>query len=172
MLRQSEDWLENDGENANFGDYIAKHSDLNSKYQKLKIRKEEYHHRDTAVEDCRKRISTYQDKVDDVSSKKTWITDDNKKDIYEKLNETLAWLEEHVEKQKAVPLDEDPAFRVSEIDMRLKRLESLWQRLNNIQKPKDATKDKKKKKLPKNIKIENMKFDGTGDFNIEDLIKV
>ena len=172
VLREAEDWLENDGSNANLNDYLTRLSDLNSKYQKLKIRKEEYSQRDPAVDDCRKRISTYQDKLDDVSTKKAWITEDHKKDLYEKLNETLAWLEAQVDRQKTLPLDEDPAFRVSEIDVRLKRIESMWQRLNNLQKPKDATKDKKKKKLPKNIKIENMKFDGSGDFNLEDLINV
>lgn len=69
-------------------------------------------------------------------------------------------------------MDEDPVFRVSEIDNRIKRIESLWQRINNLPKPKDATKDKKKKKLPKNIKIDNMTFDGSGDFNLEDFINI
>ena len=46
--------------------------------------------------------------------------------------------------------------------------------MNSIPKPKDTTKDgkKKKKKLPKNIKIDNMTFDGNSGMNIEDLINI
>lgn len=83
------------------------------------------------------------------------------------MNETLVWLEEKVEKQKTVALDEDPAFKVSEIDFRFKRVETLWTRLNNTPKPKEA----KKKKMPKNIKIDNMTFDGSSDFNMDDFIQ-
>ncbi len=84
------------------------------------------------------------------------------------MNETVAWLEEQVNKQKSIALDEDPAFKVSEIDLRLKRVDSLFTRLNNLPKPKEA---KKPKKMPKNIKIENMTFDGSSDINMDDFIQ-
>lgn len=96
------------------------------------MRKEEYELRDPAVAKARKKIDSYHDKVDDITTKKPWITDEHKKDMYERMNETLAWLEEQVNKQKETPLDQDPAFKVSEIDAKLKRLDSLWTRLNNI----------------------------------------
>jgi len=66
-------------------------------------------------------------------------------------------------------LDQDPAFKVAEIEAKLKRIESLWARLNAIPKPKEPA-PKKGKKNPKNIKIENMTFDGDSDINIEDFI--
>jgi len=68
-----------------------------------------------------------------------------------------------------VPVNEDPVFRVSEIDAKLKRIDSLWSRLNAIPKPKEPA-AKKNKKMPKNIKIDNMTFDGSTDFNLDDLI--
>lgn len=93
----------------------------------------------------------------------------------ERLNETLLWLEDQVEKQQGVALNEDPAFRVAEIDSRLKRIDSLYTRLNNTTKPKDTTKDSKKKKgkkMPKNIKIDNMTFGGDSDINWEDFVNI
>jgi len=171
-LREAEDWLEGEGYSAKYSEYLSKYTDLNGKFQKLKIRKEEYAVRDTAVDEARKKISNLQDKADEISTKKAWITDENKKDLYERLNETLTWLDEQVEKQKQVALDEDPVFRVSEIEVKLKRAESLWTRLNAIPKPKEPStgSTKKGKKMPKNIKIENMTFDGNSDINLEDFI--
>jgi hypothetical protein len=52
----------------------------------------------------------------------------------------------------------------------MRRIESLWTKLNAIPKPKEASTEKKKKKLPKNIKIDNMTFEGNEGINIEDLI--
>jgi hypothetical protein len=167
-LREAEDWLENDGDSAKYSDYQSKFSELNGKFLKLKMRKEEYGLRDNAVEQARNKISNYQDKVDSIQVKKPWISEANKTDIYERMNETVAWLEEQVNKQKSIALDEDPAFKVSEIDLRLKRVDSLFTRLNNLPKPKEA---KKPKKMPKNIKIENMTFDGSSDINMDDFIQ-
>ncbi len=49
-LREAEDWLENDGDSAKYSDYQSKFSELNGKFLKLKMRKEEYGLRDNAVE--------------------------------------------------------------------------------------------------------------------------
>lgn len=60
--------------------------------------------------------------------------------------------------------------------MKLKRIELVFNRVNNTPKPKEpsAAKDEKKKKMPKNIKIDNFSFDGSagGDINWEDIIKM
>jgi len=121
------------------------------------MRKDEYNLRDDAVLSTKSRLENYLDKVEELKKKKSWITDVERQDLIDRINETLTWLEEQVEKQKEVALDEDPAFRVADLDSKLKRVDALYQRLSNMPKPKD-TKDgkKKKKKLPKNIKIENM----------------
>lgn len=45
--------------------------------------------------------------------------------------------------------------------------------MSNLPKPKDAKDSTKKgKKIPKNIKIDNMTFDGTEDINWEDFVNI
>lgn len=93
----------------------------------------------------------------------------------DKINEALLWLEQSAEKQKSVALHEDPVFKVSEIDIKLKRVQSTFDRVSNTAKPKESTdKDKKKsgKKMPKNFKIDNMTFDGSSDINWEDFVNI
>lgn len=65
-LREAEDWLENEGDSAKYSDYHSKYSELNGKFLKLKMRKEEYGLRDAAVEQARTKLSNYQDKIDSV----------------------------------------------------------------------------------------------------------
>jgi hypoxia up-regulated 1 len=175
LLRNSEDWLENDGYSAKYSEYLSKFSELNSKFNQIKMRKDEYNNRDDAVASTKTKLDRFQDKVEELKTKKAWITDDQRQDLIDKINETLTWLEEQLEKQKEVALNEDPAFRVSDLESKVKRVEQLYTRLNAIPKPKDtSSKDgkKKKKKLPKNIKIDNMTFDGNSGMNIEDLINI
>lgn len=56
--------------------------------------------------------------------------------------------------------------------MKLKRIDSTYQRLNSIPKPKEEKKKGGKGKMPKNIKIENMTIDGNEGVNWEDFVKV
>uniref|UniRef100_S4REL5 Hypoxia up-regulated protein 1 n=1 Tax=Petromyzon marinus TaxID=7757 RepID=S4REL5_PETMA len=146
ILREAENWLEEDG-------YNAKYIEINGKFSSLKMRKEEYGLRDQAVDNAKSKLQKLLDKIDDWTTKKAWITTDQKKDVIDKIKEVLAWLEDVVEKQKGIALDEDPAFKVSEIDNKLKRANQLFDRVNSTPKPKEKDTDsdgkKKKKKTPK-----------------------
>jgi hypothetical protein len=105
--------------------------------------------------------------LNELSEKKPWIKEDQKKELKEKIEETKKWLNEKIEQQNQNPLTEDPVFKVADIDMKLQRLTSLYTRISSTPKPKE-----KKKTMPKNIKIDNMTFDGDSDINWEDFIKV
>lgn len=174
LLRDAENWLEEDGYNAKYSEYLSRYSELNSQFSKFKVRKEEYSLRDAAIESAKTKLAKVQDKTEELEKKKTWITAEQRQDVLEKINETLSWIDEVIEKQKGVALDEDPAFKVSDIDAKLKRVNQLFERVNNTPKPKAAasTDGKKKKKMPKNIKIDNMTFDGNSDINWDDFITV
>ncbi|CDW74071.1 protein heat shock protein [Stylonychia lemnae] len=173
LLRDAEDWLENDGYSAKYGEYITRFSELNTKYNQVKMRKDEFNNRDGAVTLAKSKLESFLDKIEDLKLKKTWITEDQRQDLIDKVNDTLKWLEEQLENQKEKAIDEDPAFKISELETKVKRVDQLYDRLKAIPKPKDTTTGKKKKKkLPKNIKIDNMTFDGNSGMNIEDLINI
>ena len=69
------------------------------------MRKDEHSKRDQAVADSKKKLASYKDKLDQLTSKKPWIKEEQKKDLEERLTEVAAWLDESVEKQKQIPLD-------------------------------------------------------------------
>jgi hypothetical protein len=48
-IREAEDWLENEGSDANFSEYNKKYKELNKKYESFKSRKDEHFKRDGAV---------------------------------------------------------------------------------------------------------------------------
>lgn len=63
-MRESEDWLEGDGYNAKYGEYIKKFNELDKHFSQVKMRKEEHSIRDTAVDITKKAISTYEEKLE------------------------------------------------------------------------------------------------------------
>lgn len=105
-----------------------------------------------------------------MAKKKEWITEEQKEDVWDKLNDTRDWIDLVTRKQAETALHEDPVFKVHEIESRLKRVEVIYSRVNNIQKPKAKT---DYSKFGKNIKMDNITFDGnSGDVNWDDFIKI
>lgn len=88
--------------------------------------------------------------------------------MLEAIEKQQTLLDDQIEQQKAIAIDQDPLFREYELVLRFKNLEQAFSKVANIAKPVD----KKKKKLPKNIKIDNMTFDGNSGMNWEDFIHV
>jgi len=71
--------------------------------------------------------------------------------LYDRIEETIKWLDEKIEAQRDKALYEDPVFKFSEVENRLKRLETTFNKVSSIPKPKP--------KLD-NIKIDNITIDG------------
>jgi len=64
------------------------------------------------------------------------------------------------------PLNEDPLFKLSDIEVKVKRVEAVLTRVSNIPKPKEEKKKKEDK-----IKIENINIDGDSDL-VDEFIKM
>lgn len=170
-LLDSEDWLiEGEGEHASHVEYNKRFSEFNKEYSQFKLRKNEASMREDAVQQTITKLDTIEQGLKELSDKKPWITDEQKKDAYERLEETRKWLNEVVEKQKTLELSEDPAFKLADIDIKMTRLSSIYTRVSSIAKPKETK--KKEKKIPKNIKIDNITIDGNEDIDWGDFIKI
>lgn len=98
-LREAEDWLENDGYMSTFDEYNKRFLALFKHSQSFKTRKDESERRDPAVSEAKKRIESFLDKLEELGRKKAWITEDQKKDLADRITEFTQWLEESVEKQ-------------------------------------------------------------------------
>ena len=61
---------------------------------------------------------------------------------------------------------EDPVFKAIDVENKIKKIDTLYNKVANTAKPKES-------KLGKNIKIDNITIDGNqGDVNWEDFIKI
>lgn len=166
-LAEEEEWLlDGEGEFSSHIEYNQRHFDLRKKYDQFKSRKEEFESRVEAVNLARKKFSKIEDELNELSEKKPWIKEEQKKEVSEKIEEVKKWLNTNIDKQNQSPLNEDPVFKVGELEAKLQRLSTLYTKVSSTAKPKE------KKKMPKNIKIDNMTFDGDSDMNWEDFINI
>lgn len=169
-LQENEDWLlEGEGETASYVEYNEKYQELNKKFKQYKMRKEENERRDEVVAQAFLRLASLEQQIGELKEKKPWIPEDVLKDQSDKITELQYWIDEVMGKQKQTPLNEDPAFKVGDLEKKIERLNQSFSKAANTPKPKEE----KKKKIPKNIKIDNIKIDGNeGDVNWEDFIKI
>lgn len=170
-LSSSEEWLlDGDGEFASYLEYNAKFEELDKIFQNLKSRKEEHKKRPKAISEAHRRLEELEDEVKDLAEKKPWINETYRQEVLDRITDLKKWLDESVAKQEALKLNEEPAFRTSEIDFKITSLNRVFTRISSIPKPKEK---KAAGKKSKNFKIENVTFDGnSGDANWEDFVTI
>jgi hypothetical protein len=78
--------------------------------------------------------------------------------VLERVADIRKWLKEAVTKQQSLELSEDPAFRSSEVDFKIKTLNREFTRISSQSKPKE-NKPPVKDKKNKDLKIENINID-------------
>lgn len=94
LLRVAENWLEDEGYNAKYAEYLSKFTELSTKFSSFKSRKDEYGQRESSVDSARSKLQKLLDKIEDLATKKPWITAEQRQDVIDKINEVLTWLEE------------------------------------------------------------------------------
>ena len=98
-IAKEEEWLiEGEGDTANLTEYQLRHGDLNRKFNTYKSRKSEHGMRDDVIKAALLKLEKVQDNLESLAKKKSWITEDQKLDVWEKLNDTRDWLGLIVEK--------------------------------------------------------------------------
>lgn len=163
-LSKEEDWLlEGEGDTASYKEYENRFGELNKIMNTFKSRKQEHNMREEAVKYAIAKLDSIYEKSEELKKKKPWITDEQKKDIWDKIDETRAWIEEQVEKQSKQPLYEDPVFRAADLEKQIKKVELIYNRVSAIARPRPKM---------ENIKIDNITIDGKDGGNWEDFIKI
>ena len=79
-------------------EYNKRFNTLNSDLNKYKSRKTEYLTRDQAIDNARSKLDTVQDNLEKLEKKKEWITEEQKKDAWEKLGDIRKWIDDVIEK--------------------------------------------------------------------------
>lgn len=118
-LTELEDWLYEDGADANYTVYGGKAKNMTKDFDRFNNRKVLDEERPKSVESARKVLTKILDKVAEMKDAKPWITDEEKKDVTEKLEEVKKWLEETLEAQDKLAKHEDPVFKPADMNKKL-----------------------------------------------------
>lgn len=168
-LSEHEEWLlEGEGDTASHTEYEKRFKELNKQLTTYKTRKSEHSERDSAVGGFKARLDKVEEKLDELAKKKPWITTEQKGDVKDKLTETRNYLADQLEKQVQSPLNADPVFKLADIEIKVKKVETVLTKVSSTAKPKGASSGFN----GKNIKIDNMTFNGDSDVNWNDFIKI
>ena len=157
----SEEWLYDAGSDVNYKVYQEKHYDLLSEYSTYKNRKVAAKERDEAVPKYLEELQDTKTKAIEIREKMPWVTEQEQNDLLEKVDETKQWLEEKIEAQAALNHDEEPAFKVDDIEAKMKKLTTLSKKIFSKKKPKEPKKKKEEDKEEK--KEEETKTEGNED---------
>ena len=119
-LTEQEDWLYEDGADANHTTYNALAKNLSEEFRTYVSRKEEHELRETVVATAEKGLEAYEGKVEELKTAKPWVTEEERQDVTDKIAEIKAWLQEQIEAQSKLELSEDPVFKSEEAVKKLK----------------------------------------------------
>lgn len=140
LSADGEDWLYDDGYNADLATMEAKYAELSEPAEKVWFRLKEMTERPAAMKEMTKKL----DKVEGLLMK--WkdsmpqITDEEKAEVTEKVEEVRKWLTDKKEEQSKKVSHEDPAFTSDEVPLQTKSLERLINKLMKKPKPKPEKK--------------------------------
>jgi hypoxia up-regulated 1 len=139
---EAEDWLYDDGYNADYPTMVAKHLDLSSPAEKVWFRVRELTARPAAVEALKAKLDKIPELMKKWETSSPQVTEEEKAELLVKVEEVKAWIAEKEAAQAEVAAHEDPVFTSEEVPLQTKPIEKLIHRLSKKPKPK-VVKEKK-----------------------------
>merc|ERR1711871_1289740 len=140
MASQLEEWLYDDGRNAELADYKAKHLGLKEISNPILERLYEKDARPKAVEDVRATMVKLEGKIEAWNDTMPHITEEEKEKISTMIEDVKVWIDGKLEEQEKLEAYEDPAFKSTQVELQLKPVLSMYQKLYKKPKPKPKTK--------------------------------
>ena len=92
-LNEQSDWLYEEGANMNFTVYNKLEKNLTSQYERFKGLKTKHAERASTEKVVRGEIADYRKQVEDLEVTKPWITEEQKKNVTDKINKIEKELE-------------------------------------------------------------------------------
>ncbi|CEG38420.1 protein heat shock protein [Plasmopara halstedii] len=114
-LTETEEWLYNDGEHAEAAEYKTRMEELKLELDSILFRVAELKELPIAISNAKEYASTTRELVDEWSTSKPQVTDEERNDVVEKLNELEAWLTDSESSQKTAPKHEKPLVTSADV---------------------------------------------------------
>merc|ERR1712176_382780 len=143
LSRDAEDWLFDEGDTADLETIQAKYDELATPAEKVWFRLKEMTARPAAVKALIEKLVEIEEKFSQWVADLTHITDEEKDDVYSKIEGARKWLSDKVDAQAEKDGHEDPVFTSEEVPLQTKPIQKLIAKLSKKPKPKPPKVEKK-----------------------------
>lgn len=142
LSADAEDWLYDDGYNADLAAMNDKYSEISEPMEKILFRVSELEALPAAVTALKDKLEKIEKLMTKWETTHSHITEEERSDVLEKVEKVKNWISEKEEEQSKVSSSDDPVFKSEECPGQTKSAESLIARLSR--KPKPKPKEEKK----------------------------
>jgi len=150
LSSDAEDWLYDDGYNADLTTMNEKYAEISMPMQKILFRVSELEALPAATTALKEKLEKIEKLMAKWETTHTHITEDERGDVLEKIEKVKSWISEKEDEQSKVASTEDPVFTSEECPLQTKSVESLVARLSRRPKPKPKVEEKNETKVDGN----------------------
>ena len=143
LAREAEDWLFDEGDTASLETILAKYEELAVPAEKVWFRLEEMTKRPAAVKALNEKLVEIEEKFTKWVTNLTHITEEEKEDVFGKVESARKWLSDKVDAQAEKAGHEDPVFTSEEVPLQTKPIQKIIGKLSKKPKPKPPKVEKK-----------------------------
>ena len=118
-----------EGFNGSKNDFRQRGKMLAKQFDVYKERKKEDQGRQEYVPKTFEILKQMKDNLPDILTKKTWITEEEGKDVFTKIDETWSWLENKMLEQDLLKLSDEPAFTLEEMVKKVKKVDDFYKKV-------------------------------------------
>ena len=118
---------------------------LAKQFDIYKERKKEDQGRQEYVPKTLEILKQMKDNLPDILVKKTWITEEEGKDVFAKIDEMSSWVENKMIEQDLLKLSDEPAFTLEEMVKKVKKVDDLYKKVTGKKQPKEKKPKKEQK---------------------------
>lgn len=147
LSSEAEDWLFDEGDTADLETILSKYDDLATPAEKVWFRLKESTARPAAVKALNEKLVEIEEKFTKWATNLTHITDEEKGDVFAKIESARKWLADKVDEQSQLAAHDEPIFASEEVPLQTKPIQKLISKLSKKPKPKPKV---EKKETPKN----------------------
>ncbi|KAH7485357.1 Heat shock 70 kDa protein 17 [Phytophthora ramorum] len=141
-LEETEEWLYEDGEKVDAAEYKKKMDTLDSDLSAILFRVAEMKELPIAINTAQEYAFSTRELMNEWSTSKPQVTEEERSDVAEKLDELEAWLTESAESQKAAPKHEKPVVASTDVAKKVQGVKKFVAILAKRPKPQPEKTDK------------------------------
>lgn len=163
LATTSEDWLYDDGYDADLATFEDKYVELSEPAEAIFTRLSELKLRPNAGVELKKKLQKIEDLMLKWETDKPQITQEEREEVMELVNNARKWLDDMEMKQASTPAYETPVYFSQDVPKQAKPIETLVAKLNKRPKPKVEKKKEEEEEKEKDENATDAETEADGD---------